>query len=227
MRIASAVSLGLLALVCARPARAQLVREVRDPESPVTFNIGGGTSIPLLDSAAHFKVGGSFQIGLAYNFSNLLGLQAEYLYSGYDVRDRLVVSNDVEGDHTMQYGTLNAVVNVVPARPVGVYLIGGPGLYHRRVTISEFAGTAIGTHCDPWLFVCFPVAVPIRNVLARRTSYDFGLNAGAGVALRLGGTARLYLESRYHFMFGPTFDTPEGPVKANGQYLPIVFGLRI
>jgi hypothetical protein len=119
------------------------------------------------------------------------------------------------GYHSMQYGDLNAVFNVLPLGPLGVYVLGGPGIYHRRVEITEFAGVGTVPYCDPWLFICW-------------SKTDFGLNAGLGVSLRLfGGPLSLYAEGRYHYIFGGHIDTPAGSRSVDGMYMPIVFGLRL
>ncbi|WP_158501749.1 outer membrane beta-barrel protein [Vitiosangium sp. GDMCC 1.1324] len=194
----------------------------------VGFNIGAGVSFPLADSGKRFETGGAFQLGVTYNFNRLLGVQAEYLYSGYNIQSNVLDSTGVNGYHSMQYGDLNAVFNVIPARPFGIYVLGGPGIYHRRVEITEFAGVAAVPYCDPWLYICYTTPVSVESVLGARSRTDFGLNAGVGISLRLfGGPMRLYAEARYHYIFSGDIDTAAGPKKANGQYIPLVFGLRL
>lgn len=235
MRLMSTLALGLVALTGTQPALAAVPdvppgfvdeRETFIPH--VGFNLGGALALPISDVGDRFQTGGGFQFGVTYHFTRYLGLQAEYLYSGYNVQDDVLASQGVNGNHSMQYGNLNAVFNVLPARPIGVYVLGGPGIYHRRVQITEFAGVGFVPYCDPWLFFCYAEPVAIEEVLRERSRMDFGLNAGAGVSLRLfGGPLRLYLEGRYHYIFGGTIDVLGGNRRANGQYLPIVFGVRL
>jgi len=238
MRLIAMMTVGLVALASPMTAQAAdqdvppgFVTSEEGVESLVPrvgFNIGGGLSIPISDAGDRFNVGGAFQLGVTYNFSRRLGVQAEYLYSGYSVQEDVLASTDVEGHHSMQYGDLNVVYNVVRPRPFGVYVLGGPGIYHRRVEITQFAGVGVVPYCDPWLYICYSTAVPVDQVLGSRSKTDFGLNAGLGVSLRLfGGPLRLYAEGRYHYIFGGSIDTPEGPRNVNGQYIPIIFGLRL
>ncbi|MGZ3460029.1 MAG: outer membrane beta-barrel protein [Archangium sp.] len=230
------VMLGLVALASARPARAA----ERDTPTAfdeymasgvvprVGFNAGGGAAIPISDAGGRFKTGDGAEVGVTYNFTRRLGLQAEYAYTSYDIQANVLSSNGVEGNHSMQYGDLNAIYNVLPARPLGLYVLGGPGVYHRRVKISQFVGTGFAPYCDPWLFFCYSTPVSVEQVLGSRGKTDFGLDAGAGVSLRLfGGPMHLYLEGRYHYIFGGTIDTPSGPRRATGQYLPLVLGFRL
>ena len=236
MRWLSAMAVGLVALASARPA---LAAEKNEPDTfgppgeqttyipRVGFNIGAGVAFPLAEAGSRFKTGGDFQLGATFNFTRRLGVQAEYLYSGYNVQSNVLASSGVQGYHNMQYGDLNAVYTVLPNHPFGVYVLGGPGIYHRRVDITRFAGTAFVPYCDPWLFFCYTTPVSVEQVLGSRSRTDFGLNAGAGVSLRIfGGPIQLYAEGRYHYIFG-SIDTPSGSRRATGQYIPLVFGLRL
>ncbi len=242
MRFISAVAVGLVALASARPVLAaesdvplnattyeQDTYYEQDTLVPlVGFNIGAGASIPISDAGDRFRTGGAFQLGVTYYFTRRLGVQTEYLYSGHDVQDNVLGSEDVDGYHSMQYGDLNVIYNVVPARPFGVYVLGGPGIYHRRVEITQFAGVGFVPYCDPWLFICYTTPVEIDQVLGVRSRTDFGLNAGVGISLSLfGGPHRLYLEGRYHYMFGGSVDVAGESRKVDGQYIPIIFGLRL
>jgi len=234
MRLISAVALGVITLAGARAARAaepdaplQPLQEEETWMPRIGFNIGGGVSIPISDAGDRFQTGGSFQLGVIYSFSRRLGVQAEYLYSSYDIQGDVLNETDVEGSHVMQYGDLNAIYRLVLPRPFGVYLVAGPGLYYRRVTLVEIEGTAVVPYCDPWLYICYSDAVAVGEVLGSRSRTDFGLNAGVGVLLRImGGPISLYAEARYHYIFSGDIDTPAGPRSATGQYLPIVFGFR-
>lgn len=235
MRFLSVVTLGLVALASARPTLAA----ERDTPSAfdeymatgvprVGFYAGGGAAIPISDAGGRFLTGNGGQVGVMYKLTRRLGVQAEYSYSRYGIQSDVLQSQNVEGNHTLQYGGLNVIYTVLPARPFGVYVLGGPGLYYRQVEITRVVATAPVPFCDPWLFLCFSQPVDFSQVLGSRSRTDFGLNAGAGVSLRLfGGPMHLYLEGRYHYLFGGTIDTPDGPRRATGQYLPLVLGFRL
>ncbi|NPC78306.1 outer membrane beta-barrel protein [Pyxidicoccus fallax] len=198
-----------------------------EPERHFMFSVGGGTSFPIADAGGRFKTGGGFQLGAGFQFQQRLGVLAEYLYTAYDVESDVLDVANVEGDHSMQAGSINAVVNLLPKSPIGIYLIGGPGLYYRRVAVSQLAGVAAVPYCDPWLYYCSTQVVPVEEILGARSSTDFGLNAGAGITLSIVGDLRLYVEGRYHYIFGPEFTDAGGTSRrADGQYVPVMFGLR-
>ncbi|WP_158502018.1 outer membrane beta-barrel protein [Vitiosangium sp. GDMCC 1.1324] len=235
MRFICAMAVGLGVLASAGPAlaaepetRTSFDEYMATGVPRVAFNAGGGAAIPISDAGGRFKDGGGAQMGVTYKFTKQLGLQAEYSYTRYGIQSDVLESQGVQGDHILQYGDLNAVYDVLPARPLSVYVLGGPGVYFRSVKISEFVGTGFAPYCDPWLFFCFNTPVSVEQVIGSRSRTDFGLNAGVGVSLKLfGGPMKLYLEGRYHYVFGGSIDTPSGPRKATGQYLPIVLGFRL
>ncbi|MCE9671181.1 porin family protein [Myxococcus stipitatus] len=231
------LSMVLPALLLAPKAQAEDLKQDMSPtagfvqEEPslarrFTFNVGASLVIPLSDSSDRFGVGWGFLVGGAYNFTDVLTLQAEYSYSDFDVKNDALGIEAISGDHVLQYGDLNVLVHLVPRKRWGIYLLGGPGIYYRKVEVTQFAGTAVVPVCDPWLLLCYNQAVAVDNVLGSRSSTDFGLNGGLGFTFRIYGPMRVYAEARYHYIFGPKFDTPTGTHRANGQYLPINLGLR-
>lgn len=201
-----------------------------DPEAgvvgPVGFNVGGVLSFPIADSADVAALGGGVVAGLTYRPHPVFGIRAEYLYSFYGLRDELFGATRLDGSHVLQYGTLDLVLRPAGTRNFGFYVIAGPGIYYRKVEITRLEGVATGTFCDPWAFVCYPDTVPVGQVLASRSSVDFGINGGIGAYVSLGSPLRLYLEARYHFIWGPDFTDRDGSNRsANGQYIPIILGL--
>ena len=58
--------------------------------------------------------------------------------------------------------------------------------------------------------------------------FDFGVDFGGGVNVKLGDRGSLYVEARYHYIWGPEVTDPRdnSTKKANGQFFPITFGVR-
>ena len=98
---------------------------------------------------------------------------------------------------------------------VGGYVLGGPGVYHRIVQLTT-PSVGLATVCDPYWYVCFPVAVPVDQIVGDRSSTDFGFDVGGG--LTLGRTAKFFVEMRYHYVWGLEITLPDGSAfKANAQ----------
>jgi hypothetical protein len=215
----------------ARAQSTQYGTNNADPDAgvvgPIGFNIGAALSLPISDSSDLADPGGGIVAGLTYRPHPMFGIRAEYMYSFYGLQEKLFGASDLDGSHTMQYGVLNLVLRPIKTRGFGFYVTGGAGIYYRKVEITRLNGVASQPFCDPWAFVCFPEDVAVAQVLAARSSTDFGINGGVGAYLMLGQSPmRVYLEARYHFIFGPDFKDPSGEARAaNGQYIPIVLGL--
>ncbi len=196
-------------------------------ERGVAFEFAATGSFPLGATENRFNPGAGFLIGVGYDFSKTFGLLGEYSLTWFDVKSSVLPQADINGNQLIQSGTAQGLLNLVNTESAGFYLIAGGGLYFRRVEITRFEGTSVGTFCDPWLLVCYPTAVPVEDVLGSVTATDFGVNAGLGGFLRLGPYVKLFLEARYHFIWGDEINTPSGPRDSNAQFLPINFGIRI
>ncbi|RKG93138.1 outer membrane beta-barrel protein [Corallococcus terminator] len=239
MRWNTLLPLALLAFNVPGSARAQTVsgtdadttgfttQGIEVPERHFMFNVGGGLSFPISDAGDRFETGGGFQLGAGYQFHRSFGVMAEYFYSGYDIRSDVLTGTGVDGNHYMQYGSLNAVWNVIPRSTFGFYFIAGPGLYYRQVELLQLSGVAAVPYCDPWLYYCATDVVAVSEIIGSRSSTDFGLGGGVGLTLKINGELRFYVEGRYHYIFGQSFDVPGGDSrKADGQYIPVNFGIR-
>ena len=220
----------LASLVAAAPARAQ-------GDRPVHVNIGGGFTVPVSDVSERFGTGGSFNIGLSIAPSPVFEIQVEYSYSGLAGEETEiplqptpfdVVSGNalIESHHNMQYVNFNGVLKTSGDARVKPYAIGGAGMYYRSVSLTT-PDVGYTTYCDPYWYVCYPTVVEIDRVVGDRSSWDPGINIGGGVAFAVGDDALFYVESRWHYMWGPEFTDGSGVThKANGQYFPVTFGFR-
>jgi opacity protein-like surface antigen len=218
-------------LVAASPVRAQ-------GDRPVHFNIGGGFTTPMSDIGERFGTGGGFNAGLVIDVSEAFSIQAEYEWNGLagntteiptSIDPDFSVPNTtalIESKHDMHSVTFNGLVQAPGDRKFNVYGIGGAGMYHRNIALTT-PDVGFTTYCDPYWYFCYPVAVEVDRVVGDRASWDAGMNVGAGVTLKLGDAALFYVETRWHYIWGPEFTGPDGVVrKANGQYFPVTFGFR-
>jgi opacity protein-like surface antigen len=220
----------LVTLVAATPARAQ-------GDRPVHLNIGGGFTVPVGDVSDRFGTGGGFNIGMIFEPTPILGLQVEYAFNNLAGEETEVplstnpilasVTNGlIESHHDMHYIDFNGIVKAPGEGLLKPYAIGGFGMYYRSVSLTS-PDVGFTTWCDPYWYVCYPTAVEIDQVLGERSSWDPGINLGGGVTFALGEQALFYVETRWHYMWGPEFTDGQGVVqKANGQYFPVTFGFR-
>ncbi len=198
-----------IVLIAASPAAARA-------QKAIDFNVGGVVMAPLSDTADRFGIGYGFNAGLTWNVLGPFGLRVDYVWSGIEPKtDQLPVvgGRPLDVSSSIQFGTADIVFQSQPA-PVRLYVLAGGGIYRRQVSVSVPAGESV---CDPWLLVCGPVT----GVNATRSTTDVGVNVGFGLTF-----SRVFVEGRYHFMWGPDYDTADGTITATGKFFPLTVGVR-
>jgi opacity protein-like surface antigen len=199
------------------------------------INVGGGFTAATGDIEEHFGNGGHFEGGFTFFPKDTFGIQFQYAYTKLNGKDFTlpvssipggVASNTNFSSHMHMHGfSFDAVIK--PKSDGGVYFVAGPGIYHRTISLTT-PGVGFVTVCDPYWYVCFETPTEVDRLLGDRSSTDFGINAGGGYAFKVSDSAKLYVEARYLYVFGP--DVVVNGVKkasnANGQFLPLSFGIR-
>jgi opacity protein-like surface antigen len=232
-------------LVAVAPAAAQ-------DDKPVGFNFGFGWTFPQTEFKESFDAGWNGTIGATYNINEHFGVLAEYIYTRMGGPERTIRVTEtpiaavatnglIESNHQMHVGSFNLVYREQSdERPIGVYVLGGAGIYHRTVQLTS-PSVGYTTYCDPYWYVCYPAAVSVDTIIGDRSSNDFGMDFGAGVTF--GREAKFFIESRYHYVWGPTISPTasqlpsttgdgtaatgcSGGCSTNAAYFPLTFGVR-
>jgi hypothetical protein len=233
----------LLVFVATMPAFGQ--------DRPVGINFGGGWAFPTSGLNDAFDAGWNGSIGVTFNISPTLGIQGEYMYERMNGPDRTInvfptpspvngTSTLIESNHQIHAGTFNMVFSPLgeeaSSRMVGYYVLGGGGIYNRKIQLTT-PTVGYASVCDPYWYVCYPTLVAVDTIIGDRSSNDFGINIGGGITF--GTDAKFYVESRYHYVWGPkvttatvapaagggTIDCTQG-CSTNAQYFPLTFGVR-
>jgi opacity protein-like surface antigen len=203
-------------------------------DRPVHFNLGGGPTFVMGDIGERFNTGWGPAVGLTFDANEKLSFQFEYAYRWFSIPEEADATLGLlDANHQTHQLDFNLIANLTsPDSPVRAYIVGGPGSYYRKVEITRYAGT--GVICDPYYYVCG--AYPVEAVLGSRGGWDFGFNVGAGVGFALGEDGEFYIETRYHYVWGPEIAAatplPAGVTTTstggttNGQYMPLTFGFR-
>jgi opacity protein-like surface antigen len=219
------------ALLAAVPAQAQ--------DKRIDVHVGFGYTFTLSEVRKYLGDGYNFSIGMALNLTPILGVQGEYSYNGLGKKQvRIPVSGvpggaatdlPFYGDMNLQYGDANLVIKAPTTGRLRPYGIAGVGVYYRPVKVTTPALGYVPGYCSPWWYWCYPGGfVEVDKIIGTRSSTDFGLDFGGGLNIMVTDTASVYIEARYHYIWGPEIRDQEGTShgKANGQFLPIIFGIR-
>ncbi len=218
------------ALIAAVPASAQ--------DKKVEVNIGGGYTFSLSDVRKYLGDGYNIDLGLTFNIRPAVGFQVEYAYNGLGKRQVQVagiyppgeVQKPIYGDMNMQYGDFNLVFKPPTSGRAKPYIVAGVGVYYRPVKVTTPSAGYVPPYCNPWYYFCWPGGfVTVDQVLASASTTGFGIDFGAGMTFWANESVGIYLEARYHYIWGPELKDPGTGAslgKANGQFLPITFGIR-
>jgi len=222
----------VLVLAAALLAATPAIGSAQD-DKMVHFNIGGGPTFIGSDLGEHFSTGWGPAVGVTFDMPNKkLAFQFEYAYRYFSSKNVLPVGATAFGaNHSTHQLDFNVVANLTPpSSGIRGYIVAGPGAYYRTVDITQYVGT--GVICDPFWYVCG--TYPVTAILGSRGGWDPGINIGGGVGFKFGESAEFYVETRYHYVWGPTISAatnlPAGVTvpsgSANGSYWPLTFGFR-
>jgi hypothetical protein len=216
---------------------------------PFDIMFGFGWAFPTQDFKNSFDAGWNGMIGGAFNITEHWGFEADYTYAHMNgpsttintvqnpIVGAITSSNVIDSNHQMHIGSFNAMWRTQSKdRPIGGYLLGGGGIYHRIIQLTSPA-TGYATVCDPYWYICYPTLVPVTQILGDRSSNDFGIDFGGGVTF--GHEVKFFVESRYHYVWGPTVTnavvTPltgttqtscANGCTTNAAYFPLTFGVK-
>jgi opacity protein-like surface antigen len=208
-------------------------------DKPLDVNIGGGYTFASGEVRKHLGDGYNVNFGVTINLTETLGIQAEYGFNGLGQKNIQIPVSGAPGgsgtptnfyaDMNMQYGDFNLVFKP-KTQKTSPYLVAGAGIYNRPIKVTTPGMGYVPGYCDPWWYVCYPGGwVPVENVVGERSSTDFGVDFGGGLNFGLAEGLKLYVEARYHYIWGPQVKTSANGAdtrKANGQFVPIAIGLR-
>ena len=191
---------------------------------------GGPTSVSGVVGDG-FGTGWGPVLGVNAEVSDFTALNIEFSYRSFQLRKDLdEVITQYDARHKMSQFVLSLVGYLTGhGRRVRPYVLAGPGFYYRKFEISSYVGD--GVICDPWVSLCG--TYPPDQVTGTRGGWDFGVNAGVGIGVKLVETAEIFVETRYHYVWGPEIDpgsgahpTASGQRQVNGAYAPITFGIK-
>jgi opacity protein-like surface antigen len=182
-----------------------------------TFFVGGGPSFPENRLGTYTKDGYNISVGGGVKANRIVEFLGEFDFIHLGVEKSVLRALSVPQGTTRVYAlTANVKLNVIPAGPLHVYVIGGGGWYRRTVEFTQ-PTTALVTVFDPWWGYFANAVVPANQVFGSVTRDSGGFNAGGGISFAVGHGTRIYAESRWHRAYhSPT----------NTTIVPVTFGLR-
>lgn len=198
--------------------------------------VGVGPTVLFGTAGDHLGTGFNFQAGVIYKATPKWSFKLDTLISKHDVNDDITAALGVgDGNGWLWHLSGNVILTQDVNAKASVYGLAGLGVYYRKIELTNPSAAFISV-CDPWLGICYPALVPADQIVGSYTSTNFGINFGGGVNFKVGHDAAVFVETRYHYVWGekppavvnPLTGSPTQNSSGNGnsQFLPIVFGVR-
>lgn len=193
--------------------------QAQDFNHRFNISVGGGFSSPTADASGNFKTGWNMDFRGGVNVSRALLVDLDFTYNQWNLTDAALATFAEPGGYADVWSlSFEPMIRLFPQSRVDAYILGGAGLYHRGLNLTQPA-TFTTIVCDPFFGYCFPTLVQGNQVVASFSTYKPGFNAGAGLEFGLGQRGlKVFAEARYNEMF-----TTHG---TNLSYVPVTFGLR-
>ena len=187
--------------------------------SHADFSAGGGFSAPLGRGGNNVDTGWNLDFRGGYKPNPHLALDLDFNYNRWNLNGQALAHyNEPNGYTTIWSFSFLPTIYGSPHWHASPYIMGGPGLYYRNLTLTT-PGLVNTLFCDPFWGFCYPATVGVDQVVASSTTYKMGFNAGAGLEFRLGEShLKAFGEARYSRMF-----TTHG---TDLTFVPVTFGLR-
>lgn len=185
------------------------------------FNVsaGGGFSVPTADASGNFNTGWNINFRGGFNASQVLLTDLDFTYNRWNLTNSALAKFGEPGGYADVWSlSFEPMIRLMPESRVDAYILGGAGLYHRGLTLTQ-PTTFTTIVCDPFFGFCYPALVQGNQVVASFSTYKPGFNAGGGLEFGAGhGGLKVFAEARYNEMF-----TTRG---TNLSFVPVTFGIR-
>jgi len=217
------IGIGLLACCCNVYAQ-----EDADDNPRGNVNLGMPMAAPLNPMARLSDFGLGVTTGGGYNFTRRHAIVGEFMWNDLFVDSRALapIREAAQNPGISGSSHLFAVTGnyryELRGTALGLYFIGGGGMYHRTSSLSQKVTTGKSITCtrtwEWWGFTCSSGTVNSNQTIGSSSSSTLGANAGIGFTVRVGDAPyRVYIESRYHY--APTKEV-------NTQLVEVTFGIR-
>jgi opacity protein-like surface antigen len=187
--------------------------------SHIDFSAGAGFTEPEGHAGSDLNTGWNLDFRGGYKPMPHLALDLDFNYNRWSLNNTALARyGEPGGTESIWSFSFTPMLRGSPRWHVSPYILGGPGIYYRNLSLTQPA--LVNTvFCDFFFGFCYPAVVGVNQVVASSTTYKFGYSAGAGLEFPLGQIhAKVFGEARYSRMF-----TTNG---ADRSFVPVTFGLR-
>ena len=200
-----------------------------EADNKLNANMGFPVTVPVGSTSDFTHLGSGIVVGTGYNFNRHHAFVGEFMWNWlYPTEESLAPlrpatqEGDLNGHSNLFVVTANYRLEFRGQR-FGTYFIAGGGYYYRNASRTETVTPPAGTACTAvwqwWGFTCSGGTVNVDQTSSSFPRGVFGGNAGMGITISIPDAPhyRIYIEARYHYAPGDTFDL---------RFIPITIGAR-
>ena len=197
----------------------------------LTFEGGGGFTIPTGSGKQFLNKGWNIKAGSGYIFNDRFSAMLDYDYVSMGVPTAILNQVNPQGGGATHLWslTINPMYNYKSIGRWGGYVVGGGGFYRKLVNFTQ----PFNDYCayyDPY-YGCIPGTVD--QTVAHFSNNAGGVNFGTGFTYKFSdsGRAKLFIEGRYVWVdnqpsTNSTSSTGYAPTNYRTEYIPITVGIR-
>lgn len=187
--------------------------------SHLDLGVGAGFTEPTGHAGNNVNTGWNIDVRGGYRAVENFALDLDFNYNRANLNSAALARYGQPGGYTTIWSfSLTPVLYGSPHWHISPYVLGGPGLYYRNLSLTQ-PGLINSFYCDPFFGYCYPASFGVNQVVASASTYKLGFNAGAGLEFPLGNSPlKVFGEARYSRMF-----TTHGN---DITFVPVTFGLR-
>jgi hypothetical protein len=206
-KVTCLIAISLLAAAC--NAFAQEDDDSNDDPTG-NVNLGMPMAATLNPTARFSNFGMGVTVGGGYNFTRQHALVGEFMWNDLFIDSgalqpiREAVQNPNVNGRSHLFAVTGNYRYERRGTALGIYFIGGGGLYYRTASLSQRVTIGTSTTCtrtyEWWGFSCSSGLVNVDQPIRGSSSSVLGANGGVGFTVRVSDAPyRVYVETRYHY----------------------------
>lgn len=165
------------------------------------FYAGAGASLTNGNTANFVRGGGGIvSAGVARNYSEYLGLRADFQFDNLPLRNSALAQAQAPGANAHVYSFLfEPIINIPVSKNWGGFIVGGPAYFHRSGKLDSSTAIA-GNPCDgffAWWGTCNAGGLPTNGKFLSSSQDEFGESFGFGITRKIRPNMEFYAEFRY------------------------------
>jgi hypothetical protein len=134
------------------------------------FGAGAGVSVPTSDASANLNTGWNINVRGGVNVTQSFLADLDFTYNRWDLNAAALARAGQPGGYADVWSvSFEPMIRLAPRSPVDPYILGGAGIYHRGLTLTQ-PTTFTQIFCDPFFGYCCENRRGVSNLFSQYAS---------------------------------------------------------